>query len=212
MTNTILDNLQDHWEGLREGKLPPFRSEISPRHLLETLDTLFILEMLAPDDIRVRIAGVKVCEMMGREVRGQTPLSFFDGNARGRFAAVMTDVLNRPTVARLGLETCDSLGNCATAEMILLPLRSDFGDVTRMIGCVTVPDGGYTAPLHYKINTVDLEGVAKPARRKKQPQGFAEAKADYTMEPIPNFQTIIGNPSVKPLRQTGERDYLKIVS
>lgn len=211
MTASSIDALHNHWKSLREGNLPPFRSEISPRSLPDMLDNLFIFETLNPDDIRVRIAGIKICEMMGREVRGQTPMSFFGENARGRFAAVMTDVLTRPTVARLGLETSDSNGNIGHADMILLPLRSDFGDVSRIIGCVSEPDTGFTAPVSFHIKTIDLEGNARTP--KSVPEvGFAEESAGFILDGAPVFRSISGNPLLKPAKVSRKQDYIKVVS
>ncbi|MEO1918761.1 MAG: PAS domain-containing protein [Paracoccaceae bacterium] len=68
----------------------------------------------------------------------------FDKNTRRRFEAVLADVMNRPNIPRLGLGSIDKMGNEAQAEMILLPLRNDFGEVSRIIGCVTTP----TARVH----------------------------------------------------------------
>lgn len=213
MSKASIKALKHHWESLREGHLPPFRSEISPRALPDMLDNLFIFERLNAGDIRVRIAGIKLCEMMGREVRGQSPLSFFNKNARGRFSAVLSDVLNRPTVARLGLETSGSNGIISNAEMLLLPLRSDFGDVNRIIGCVTEPFTGFSAPISYSIKTIDLDGIShKSAHRYEMENGFAEKRRGFIMDGAPVLQTIIGNPAVKSKKTLQKKSFLKVVS
>lgn len=209
MTDKTINILRNHWDSVREGKLPPFRSEISPRSLPDVLDTLFILEQLAPNDLRVRIAGLTICEMMGMEVRGQTPMTFFEKHARDRFDAVVENVLTRPTIARLALSTTDKLGNAGNVEMILLPLRSDFGDVNRIIGCVTVPKHGYSAPIRYRINAIDLEPIS---RRKHNVLGFAEEPAEFEVESAPTLRSINGNDHAEREKPRGKPSYLKIVS
>ena len=111
MTTTTIRTLRSHWQSLCDGDELPLRSEIDPRAIPDVLDSLFILERLNPTDIRVRIAGLTVCEMMGMEVRGLSPMTFFTNSAKGRFAAVASDVLDNPVIARLGLNTTDEAGN-----------------------------------------------------------------------------------------------------
>ncbi|MCK4862455.1 MAG: PAS domain-containing protein, partial [Rhodobacteraceae bacterium] len=101
----MIQTLRSHWESLRINGGIPLRADIDPRQIPDVLDSLFIFERLNPQDVRVRIAGLTLCEMMGMEVRGQSPLSFFDDSTRRRFAAVVADVMDRPTTARLGLDT-----------------------------------------------------------------------------------------------------------
>lgn len=173
----MIHTLLSHWENLRTDGALPLRSDINPCKIPEVLDALFILEQLNPTDIRVRIAGLTLCEMMGMEVRGQSPLSFFSTDARQRMSAVIADVMQRPTIARLGLDTQDKMGNKARAEMILLPLRGYYGDVNRIIGCVTPPEKGFTAPIWFRIRTVDMKPVVgDPATGRAQPRICGNAK------------------------------------
>ena len=37
------------------------------------LENMFIVEKLAADNMRIRLAGMKICEMMGMEVHGMQP-------------------------------------------------------------------------------------------------------------------------------------------
>jgi len=207
---TMIHTLRSHWESLRiNGKLP-LRADIIPRQIPDVLDSLFIFERLNPQDVRVRIAGLTICEMMGMEVRGQSPMSFFDDGTRRRFAAVIADVLDRPTIAHLGLDTIDKMGNEARAEMILLPLRSDFGDVTRVIGCVTGPAEGFTAPMRFHVRNVDMETLHS-TEQTTQSFGFAEQGAGFIMDGTSSFRAISGGGSVRSKRPAQTASYLKLV-
>lgn len=208
---TMIHTLRSHWESLRiNGKLP-LRADVDPRQIPDVLDSMFIFERLNPTDVRVRIAGLALCEMMGMEVRGQSPMSFFNKNTRSRFAAVITDVMERPTIARLGLDTIDKMGSKAYAEMILLPLRSDFGDVSRVIGCVTEPEEGFTAPMQFHIQSVDIEALNREASQKSHSFGFAETGAGFIMDGTSSFHAISGGGSAKPKRPAIAPNYLKLV-
>ena len=207
---TMIHTLRSHWESLRINGELPLRADITPRQIPDVLDSLFIFERLNPQDVRVRIAGLTICEMMGMEVRGQSPMSFFDDSTRRRFAAVITDVLDRPTIAYLGLDTVDKMGNESRAEMILLPLRSDFGDVTRVIGCVTGPAEGFTAPMRFHVRNVDMEALNSTAQT-AQSFGFAEQGAGFIMDGTSSFRAISGGGSARPKRPPQTASYLKLV-
>ena len=207
---TMIQTLRSHWESLRINGGIPLRADIDPRQIPDVLDSLFIFERLNPQDVRVRIAGLTLCEMMGMEVRGQSPMSFFDDSTRRRFAAVVADVMDRPTTARLGLDTVDKMGNEARAEMILLPLCSDFGDVTRLIGCVTGPAEGFTAPMRFHVRNVDMETLSR-TEQDTQSFGFAEQGAGFIMDGTSSFRAISGGGSVRPKRPVQTASYLKLV-
>lgn len=211
MTARTINTLRFHWENLRDGDELPLRSEVDPRAMPDVLDSLFILERLNPTDVRVRIAGLTICEMMGMEVRGQSPATFFGENSRGRFAAILNDVMSRPTIARLGLATTDKMGNKATSEMIMLPLRSDFGDVSRVIGCVTAPDGGFAAPVRFHVQSVDMEPINGVKTAAPVHSGFAEPRVGFIMDGTSAFRAIKGGGTKQPERSPRPTGYLKLV-
>lgn len=201
--NTLMI-LQNHWESLREGNLPPFRAQISPREMPDVLDTLFIFEHLAKGDTRVRIAGLKICEMMGMEVRGRAAESLFNESNTAEFTAILESVMQGPNIAHLELESVDKSGNSGLAEMILLPLRSDFGDVNRIIGCVTKPLKGFTAPIRFDILTVELSAGGRERRRLRDGAGAEKSLA-------PHLHSIKGMQTSKTA-EPHKRAMLKVVS
>ena len=211
MTNDIINTLRAYWDTLCDQGDVPLRSEVDPRAVPDVLDTLFMLERLNSEDVRCRIAGLTICEMMGMEVRGLSPMTFFTDATRARFAAVMNDVMSVPKIARLGLETTDKLGNASVAEMILLPLRSDFGEVSRIIGCLTPPSAGFTAPVRFHIRTIDLESISlKVTPQTNKAFGFAEPSRGFIMDGAPTFSTVKSTGNV--IRTDRKSGHLKIVN
>ena len=61
----------------------PLPAEIDPRQFESALENMFIVEKLAPDNMRIRLAGMKICEMMGMEVRGIRPGFLIDEATTG---------------------------------------------------------------------------------------------------------------------------------
>lgn len=205
MTKNATSTLYDYWCQQRTNGEIPNRLDMQPKNLPDILDSVFLLERLNQNDVRIRVAGLTLCEMIGREVRGQSPVTFFSETTRGRMAAVLNNVMNRPTIARLGLATCDKLGNIGQTEMILLPLRSDFGDVSRIIGCVPAPSIGFSAPIRFQIETVDLESVTA---EKLDTFGFAEPLNRFLLDGSPNLHSIVGG----GVRTKRGSNHLRLVS
>ena len=99
----MLSSLRTYWERLRAGRIAPYRAEIDPRQFEPALENMFIVERLAPDNLRIRLAGMKICEMMGMEVRGMQPAFLIDEPDRERFDRLLAVVMAEPAVVELQL-------------------------------------------------------------------------------------------------------------
>jgi len=209
MSDPILQSLRNYWEELRDGRLAPFRSEIDPRKFEDALENMFILEKITDDSVRVRLAGMKLCEMMGMEVRGMAPRGFMMPDDRARMDIALSQVFETPAVKELVLETVDATGKSSTAYMMLLPLRSDFGDVTRILGCIADNHGHYNAPLRFRI-TAEKTDQIKYAEDRPQQAGFAEEQVKFNIpSAAPQLRAITGNPDAK--RDAASKPNLKLV-
>ncbi|HQU66594.1 MAG TPA: PAS domain-containing protein [Albidovulum sp.] len=126
-----------YWEALRNGRDVPFRSEIDPRGIESALEHTFILERIAPRLARFRLAGTHLNDLIGMEVRGMPLTSFFVPSARSEVEAVLSRVFDGPETAELTMAGETGAGRAGMeGRMILLPLRSDLGDVSRVLGCL----------------------------------------------------------------------------
>jgi hypothetical protein len=126
-----------YWEALRNGRDAPFRSEIDPRGIESALEYTFILERIAPQLARFRLAGTHLNDLIGMEVRGMPLTSLFVPTARSEAEAILSRVFDGPETAELTLAGETGAGRTGMeGRMILLPLRSDLGDVSRALGCL----------------------------------------------------------------------------
>ncbi len=212
MQSTKLQQLRDYWDGLRAGRVAPYRSELDPRKFEDALEYMFILEQLNPAQLRVRLAGVRLCELMGMEMRGMPPESFIDGEDREAFLDQLGTVLSTPAVGELDLLVNDNAGKAINAKMLLLPLRSDFGEVTRILGCVDVPRQVSYPPVAFAI--ADQRTFAITPTTDQEPDialpGFAESRKAYSPAPnsAPILRSIEGNPEAA---RTSDRAQLRLV-
>lgn len=132
-----LRQAEAYWSALRTDDGVPLRSAIDPRGLENILPYAFILERIAPGVARFRLAGQHLTQLTGMEVRGMPLTAMFTGAARAEVGAVLEHMFDTPAVAELDLiaERRFTMSPLE-ARMILLPLKSDFGDSSRALGVV----------------------------------------------------------------------------
>jgi len=137
----VLRQVEAYWDGLRAGRLVPDRCDINPRGLEGALANAFLLERIAPGLARIRIAGRFLSELMGIEVHGLPFSTLFEPEARDPLADAMTAVYEEPAMVELTLRSPGGFGRRPlTGKAVLLPLRNDLGDISRVLGAV-VTDG-----------------------------------------------------------------------
>ncbi|MCF6272760.1 MAG: PAS domain-containing protein [Rhodobacteraceae bacterium] len=207
MQNPIFNNLFEHWSALRNSSDVPNRCEIDPRVFPDALENTFIFERIAEDDFRARLAGLNLCEMMGMEVRGQSAASFMQHTERDRIQKILSHILIRPAIGELKLEGRDLAGKKISVNMILLPLRSDMGEVNRVIGCISYPQTSYTAPLRFAITSQKLTPLsALGTSREEIAVGFSEKIEPFRPQ---GFRAVSKNDH--PLPSQKRHGHLKLV-
>lgn len=203
----MLSSLKSYWERLRAGRIAPYRAEIDPRQFESALENMFILERVSPENMRIRLAGMKVCEMMAMEVRGMQPCYMIDEVDRARFDRLLNVVMSEPAVVELRLEARNRAGTYR-ATMLLMPLRSDFGDVNRVLGCVSGEGEVFAPPLSFTIQDVAVTPIeqSQAAEPRRALPGFAEEQQTFAGAPAaPKLRTIDGNPNAAKSRENGPK-------
>lgn len=207
MNDLMLTSLKSYWERLRAGRIAPYRAEIDPRQFESALENMFILEKVSADNLRIRLAGMKVCEMMGMEVRGMQPGYLIDEGDRPRFDRLINVVMTEPAVVELKLEARNRAGTYR-ATMLLMPLRSDFGDINRVLGCTSGEGDLYAPPLAFTIQDVAVTPIepSQTGETRRALPGFAEDQQTFAAPAAPKLRAIDGNPNAPArVRQGGPK-------
>ncbi len=193
-----------YWEALRNGRDVPYRSEIDPRGIEAALEHTFILERIAPRVARFRLSGRHLNDLMGFEVRGMPLTSFFTTEARGEVEAILARVFDGPETAELTLAAESRPGRPRMeGRLLLLPMKSDLGDISRALGCMVCDGSAGPAPRRFNIAGARVQpteyGQKAGAFRQPAPaaQGFAEASA------------VFAGPNDRAL--ASERPYLRLI-
>lgn len=148
----IVAGLRDYWWSLRRGRAIPSRADVNPAGMRAALDQAFILERVAPGAARFRLAGRHLVDLMGMEVRGMPLCAFLNPAFRGRLSDVLEAVFKAPQIAELDLLSPAGYARPElAARMVILPLKSDLGDVTRALGCLAAQGEIGTGPRRFDI-------------------------------------------------------------
>ncbi|WP_375172924.1 PAS domain-containing protein [Pseudooceanicola sp.] len=200
-----LREVEGYWDALRAGRLVPRRSDIDPRGIERALEYAFVLERIAPGLGRLRIAGSHLTDLLGMEVRGMPLSALFAAGTRGGISEVLEQVFSDPAKAELQLTSDRSLGKPALeGRMILLPLKSDLGDITRVLGCLVTQGRIGRAPRRFEIAGVEVrpllgdavvrdqdgETPATEEPAKTELPGLSEEAAQFEHGPKPYLRLV----------------------
>ena len=155
-----MSQVESYWGELRGLCLVPKRSEIDQRVIEYALEYTFVLERITIGMARFRIAGshlrnvagIHFCNIMVMEVRGMPLSSLITPSGRETLVSVLEEIFQRP--AACDLEMVAEVGHqkpAVEALMALTPLRSDLGDVSRLLGCFVAKGASDTQPRRFEI-------------------------------------------------------------
>ena len=149
--------IEAYWDRLRGGRMVPCRGEVDPRDIGRQLDRAFILERLAPGVARFRLAGSHLTALMGMEVRGMPLTTFFAPDGRRRIAGALERVFDTPAKAWITLSGERGLGRPPLdACLMLLPLESENGEISRALGCLASLGPVGRTPRRFAVRDVQI--------------------------------------------------------
>lgn len=232
MKHETVTQLYRYWDQLRKNRPAPYRSELDPRAISSLLESTFVLEHRGPLDIRFRLAGTKLCDQFGMELRGMSALAFWHGDGRDRVRKMIGRVVEEPVVSHVAATIETREGYLYDAEFLYMPLLSDFGEVNRILGCGCYHAGDGVAarrldPLHHWVDRVSFYQIAatEPATARKVSVGensvlnetLAAITKDKLYSAAPTLRSIKGGaPALQRLSAdksegSGGRSHLRVV-
>lgn len=122
---------------MRNGRVAPRRFEIEPSVIAGVLPETFIAESVGRLGFRFRLAGTRICEQFGRELRGADLLSLWDEDDRDVFASLLHNVFTDGAVGYGRFRAYGCSNRQASFELVLLPLIHTGEVINRVLGAVT---------------------------------------------------------------------------
>ena len=190
--------LRAYWSQQRiEGDVPR-RADIDPRRIATLLSDVFVAERIAPGLARLRVAGMQLSELMGMEVRGMPISALIEPSDRDQLADLLVELFDRPAVLDLELVSAGGLGRTPlTGRMVLMPLRSDLGDISRALGCLVTDAAPGRTPRRFYIRSLRIEPL----------EGVPERGTSPAVGPVAS----VADDDAAPLTLRSERPYLRLV-
>jgi hypothetical protein len=134
MKHSTTKILYAYWDKVRGDRVTPRRFEIEPASIASILPDTFILERIDAETFRYRLAGTRVCDVFGLELRGS---NFFDGwSPVDRLSLIrhFVALAKQGAVELIHLEAAPVAKLSVPFEILLLPLRHTGENIDRVLG------------------------------------------------------------------------------
>ena len=128
--------IYDYWNDVRDGRFAPNRFEIEPVMISDLLPDVFILERGDSSSYRFRLAGTRLCEALGHELRGRNLLDYWNAEDLEAVRNLLHNVAKDGAGAVMEFTCANGDREQAAFEMIVLPLVHTGQTVSRMLGSV----------------------------------------------------------------------------
>ncbi len=133
--------LFSYWNELRNGRKAPNRFEIEPVKIGPLLPETFILETGENRNFRFRLAGTRICETYGYELKGLDFISFWhDRNEREAIECLLHTIKEDGSTGLLEFTAFNEEGESCRFEILLLPLIHSGEEVNRIMGALSPID------------------------------------------------------------------------
>jgi hypothetical protein len=155
MKQSATRDLYTYWNSRRGDAATPDRKAIDPVAIPRLLPDVLLIERPRSRGTRVRLAGTRLCELFGRELRGTDLLSLWDEDSREETLALVDAVLDGRDIAVAGVQGRSPEQRSYPFELILLPLAGS--SPRQAIGCLAA-SAAAARPLR-TITALSLESV-----------------------------------------------------
>jgi hypothetical protein len=137
MKQRTTQRLYSYWNEVRAGRLAPQRLEIEPSRIAAILSETFMLERVDAATYRYRLAGTRLCEMFGSELRGKNFLEGWGEADLSVISRALSTVTGHGGVCVLAVEGSSDDRHRVELEVILLPLVQAGQEISRIIGSIS---------------------------------------------------------------------------
>jgi hypothetical protein len=113
-----------YWDAKRAGARAPDRSEIEPAALRGLLGDIFVLSYDAASGYPFRVAGTRVCALLGRDLKDRSFPALFAPGERREIENLIAVVSEEMLAAVAGITATSEDGSAAHLELLLLPFNA----------------------------------------------------------------------------------------
>jgi hypothetical protein len=113
-----------YWDDKRGSARAPERSEIEPGAVRELLGDIFVLSYDAGAGYPFRVAGTRVCALLGCDLKDRSFSALFEPEGRREIEDIIAVVSEEMLAAVAGITATSQDGSRAHLELLLLPFNA----------------------------------------------------------------------------------------
>ena len=159
-----LQDVRAYWEAMRMGGRLPRRDDINPRGMASALEQVFLVEQVAPNHGRLRLAGMGLADLLGMDVRGMPVTALLEPTSRAKLSEALGGLFRGDHILDLWLEAERGIGRPPLmARMLILPLIGSHGEPDLALGCLCSKGSIGRAPRRFTITRMLRENLGTAA-------------------------------------------------
>ncbi|HEX7882772.1 MAG TPA: PAS domain-containing protein [Afipia sp.] len=123
-----------YWDGKRAGAAAPERSDLEPDQVRHLLGDIFVLSCDALAGYPFRVAGTRMCALLGADLKGQSFTSLFRDADRDEMADLLGIVAEETQATVVGITALAPDSTRIHLELLLLPFSARSHSPVSMTG------------------------------------------------------------------------------
>ncbi|WP_375413423.1 PAS domain-containing protein [uncultured Bradyrhizobium sp.] len=152
-----------YWDKKRGPARAPDRSEIEPGAVRELLGDIFVLSYDPAAGYPFRVAGTRVCALLGRDQKGSSFSALFKPECRRDVEDIVGIVAEEMLAAVAGITATAADGSRAHLELLLLPFNNRAHTPLSLTGLLAPLGGGHRAIRNFEL--VSWRYIGHPPQR-----------------------------------------------
>jgi hypothetical protein len=142
-----------YWDEKRGGARAPDRSEIEPGAVRELLGDIFVLSYDAAAGYPFRVAGTRVCALLGCDLKDRSFSALFAPDGRREIGDIIAVVAEEMLAAVAGITATSEDGSLVHLELLLLPFNARAHAPLSLTGLLAPFGGGHRRLQDFKLTS-----------------------------------------------------------
>jgi hypothetical protein len=142
-----------YWDEKRGAARAPDRSDIEPGAVRELLGDIFVLSYDAAAGHPFRVAGTRVCALVGRDLKDRSFSALFAADARREIEDIIAVVAEEMLAAVAGITATSEDGSPAHLELLLLPFSARAHTPLSLTGSIAPFEGEHRLLRDFKLTS-----------------------------------------------------------
>ena len=142
-----------YWDEKRGDARAPDRGEIEPGAVRELLGDIFVLSYDGAAGHPFRVAGTRVCALLGRDLKDRSFSALFAPDARREIEEIIAVVAEEMLAAVAGITATSEDGSPAHLELLLLPFSARAHTPLSLTGLLAPFESGHRVLRDFKLTS-----------------------------------------------------------